>query len=122
LALATEDLLVYTGGATTPAERRGAAQEEDVAFNRNLNADEKLAIVHVDDEELARIRAQLQRLADALLPTESQGMVFDSLTFHLGVSISGRLFFVAEAGMDAAVDITWKRAVSKTAQESTEAI
>jgi hypothetical protein len=75
--------------------------------------DDGLTAVTISDDELLRLKAQVGRIADALADAKSGsgsgGYSVDSITAHLGISASGRFFFIAEAGVEASIEVTWKR-------------
>jgi hypothetical protein len=79
--------------------------------------DEGLRRVAVSDGDLRQLNSQVKRVVQILESQQATGNAdggkrayqVDTITVHLGVSATGRVFFIAEAGMDASIEITWKR-------------
>jgi hypothetical protein len=81
--------------------------------------DDGLTAVTITDDELTRVKQQVERIAGALASAQagSGQYAVDSITAHLGISASGRFFFVAEAGVEASIEVTWKRKPPDAANE-----
>jgi hypothetical protein len=80
---------------------------------RGKKVDEGLTKVALSDEELDRLRGQVQRITSKLEAAgegpDAQKFAVDEITVHVGLSASGHFFFIASAGIEAAVDVTWRR-------------
>jgi hypothetical protein len=115
--LAPDEVYIYTGpdrsgivGGTTPGSDPDPFQEQ---VKRGKSPDGGLAKVTLSDDELDRLRAQVQRITSKLEATghgaDAERFAVDEVTVHVGISASGHFFFVASAGIEAAVDVTWRR-------------
>lgn len=108
--LADDEILVYVGEDDLEPEDQDAFQPE---FGHKRKSAKELGLekVTLTDEELNRLRKQVQRIAGKLGPDTDQDQSFavDSVTLHVGVSASGHFFFIANAGVEAAIDVTWRR-------------
>jgi hypothetical protein len=95
---------VLFGG--NPAPTPGGATEHGW-FNR----DDKLLARRIDEVEadLERVSDQLTRLL-VRLPHQQAGFDLDEVTVSLGFSAQGRVVFIAEAGIEASLQFTFKRA------------
>jgi hypothetical protein len=106
-SLADDEVLVYLGPPDDEDEDVDAFRQD-----RKSAAERSLAKVAITDDELERLRRQVQRIASKLEPggaDKDDRFAVDSVTLHVGVSASGHFFFIANAGIEAAVDITWRR-------------
>lgn len=107
---AKEEVLVYVGPSPT-REDPSSSREEEVLFRRRQADDLGLAKVTLDNEALIRLRDQAQWIAAGIqTPHEDQeakGFVVESVTLHVGLSATGQFFFIG-AGVEAAIDITWR--------------
>jgi hypothetical protein len=61
--------------------------------------------------DFARVSEQLGALVSAL-PSNVSGFEIGELSVELGFSASGKLVFIAEAGVDATVSVTFRRPTS----------
>jgi hypothetical protein len=104
-ALGPDEVLVYVG------EQDAGDADEYPAGIRTLLGGRGVAAVTIDDAELDRLRAQVSRIATKLESDgpKQGGFGIDSITLHVGINASGHFFFVASAGVEAAIDITWTR-------------
>jgi hypothetical protein len=94
---------VVFGGKPTP-EPGVAAQHSAYDALRRLFARD-IEDVRAD---FARVSAQLQALVEAL-PERVSDFEVHELSIELGFSASGRLVFIAEAGVEATVGVTFRR-------------
>jgi hypothetical protein len=94
---------VVFGGKPTPDP--GVAAEH-AAFD----ALRKLFARDIDDvrADFARVSAQLQALVQAL-PDRVADFEVHELSIELGFSATGKLVFIAEAGVEATVGVTFRR-------------
>jgi hypothetical protein len=115
--LSLDEVYVYTGpSARTEVLEIGREGEPD-AFEEHARrgkvTDQGLAKVTLSDEELDRLRGQVQRITSKLEApgdgADAQKFAVDEITVHVGLSASGHFFFIASAGVEAAVDVTWRR-------------
>lgn len=99
--------------------------EETVRSTARRGEDGHLAIVRISDGEIDALRGQVERIvrrlesrqygpaehpaASSAAPADSGHFGVDSITVHVGLSATGHFFFVAGAGVEAAIDITWSR-------------
>lgn len=67
----------------------------------------KLKEVKVDWE---RVSLQMREMIQATQGTQPTGYSLDSVTISLGFNAKGQLVFIAEAGVEATVSVTFKRA------------
>jgi hypothetical protein len=67
--------------------------------------------VEISDAELDRLRRQVGWIAGRLAAPDELNEAFavDSVTLHVGLTASGT-FVWASAGVEVAVDVTWRRA------------
>jgi hypothetical protein len=93
---------VVFGGKPTP--------EPGKAPEHTFDALRKLFARDIDDvkADFTRVTAQLKALVEAL-PTSVSGFEVDELSIELGFSASGKLVFIAEAGVEATVGVTFRR-------------
>jgi hypothetical protein len=61
--------------------------------------------------DFARVSEQLGTLVSAL-PSSVSGFEVDELSIELGFSASGKLVFIAEAGVEATVSVIFRRRTS----------
>jgi hypothetical protein len=57
-----------------------------------------------------RVSAQVKDMVESVTADVPKGFAFESLEISLGFSAEGKLVFVAEAGVEATVSLTFKRA------------
>src|SRR5258708_26788608 len=111
-ALATDEVLVYVGGEDTGGEDSSPYEEQARIGGRRRIKEQGLEVVKIDNAELDRLRSQVSRIATRLEAPEGaqqdKSFGVDSITLHVGLSASGHFFFVASAGVEAAIDITWR--------------
>jgi hypothetical protein len=102
------EVLVYVGQSSHRAGDR-EPEDEQVLFRRGKTDEQGLAKVALSSEELDRLSTQAQQIATGIQTSaqNQHGLVVDSITLHVGLSASGRFFFVG-AGAEAALDITWR--------------
>jgi len=113
--LAGDEIWVYAPSQAAATDAIGAdGFRSKGVFSRH--DDEGLRRVTVSDDELQRVTGQVDRMVGVLDSSATRGKAgsysVDTITVHLGVSATGRFFFVAEAGMEASVEITWKRSTT----------
>ena len=110
LPFAEDEILVYVGELEIEPEEPDAFERHT---RRETSVERGLARVTVTDDELDRLRKQVQRIASKLEPdigTAQDGrFAVGEVTLHVGLSASGQFFFIASAGVEAAIDITWRR-------------
>ena len=111
-SLAADEVLVYVGRQATDT-KEPSPYEEQAGIKRRAIKDQGLEVVRIDDAELDRLRSQVRRIATRLeAPGQGQQdgrFGVDSITLHVGLSASGHFFLVASAGIEAAIDITWRK-------------
>jgi hypothetical protein len=56
-----------------------------------------------------RVSGQIAKLVDATASTRPTGFDLDSIEFSLAFTASGKLAFIAEAGVEASVSVSLKR-------------
>lgn len=57
-----------------------------------------------------KVFGQAQEMIEAAQPESPKGFGLDTVTISLGFNAQGRLVFIAEAGVEATVSVTFKRA------------
>jgi len=111
-ALTADEVLVYVGSQGTNAEDDNPYEEQARIGGRSRIKERGLEVVKIDDAELDRLRSQVSRIATRLEATDGtqhdKSFGVDSITVHVGLSASGHFFLVASAGVEAAIDITWR--------------
>jgi hypothetical protein len=82
----------------------------DAAAQRALPWEPTLRKVEISDEELDRLRRQVGWIAGRLADTDDvdERFAVDAVTLHVGINATGN-FIWASAGVEVAVDVTWKR-------------
>lgn len=108
--LDTVPILVPATYQEEPGEYHGAAQE--TAKEQALWGSSKVKEVKLDKEDYQRICTQVFALVDAqekVTPKSADGFRVDEVTVSLGVHASGGLAFIAEAGVEASIEVTFKR-------------
>jgi hypothetical protein len=109
-ALATDEVLVYVGDQATEVDQTDLYEQPARIIRRRVR-EHGLEVVKIDDAELDRLRNQVRRIASKLEPADGvqqdKGFGVDSITLHIGLSVSGHFFLVASAEVEAAIDITW---------------
>lgn len=112
--LSDDEILVYLGPSGGTSEDGGAPDPfEQQAIFRRKSLEAGLEKVKISDEELDRLRNQVRRIASKLEGDDEtsgtpHGFSVDTVTLHVGINASGQFFFIASAGVEAAVDVTWK--------------
>ena len=109
----SQDVYVYAGvGREIDSD---SPAEEQVRFKPRTS---ELAVVRLEDGEVDRLSAQVGRIVARLQAPQAvvdddakdrSGLVLDEVTVHVGLSATGHFFFVANASVEAALDITWRR-------------
>jgi hypothetical protein len=56
-----------------------------------------------------KVSAQIKEMMDSVVTEVPKGFTFESVEISLGFSAEGKLVFVAEAGVEATVSLTFKR-------------
>jgi hypothetical protein len=109
-----DEVLIYVRQPEAAAEMPEAAAETRDAFEPQFGLPGKRVLqkVEITDEELERLRKQVKRIASKLEASadagEDERFAVDSVTLHVGVTASGN-FVWASAGVEVAVDVTWRR-------------
>jgi hypothetical protein len=72
---------------------------------------EKLFGRQLDDvkADWKKVSGQVKEMMDSVVPEVPKGFTFESVEVKLGFSAEGKLVFVAEAGIEASVSLTFKR-------------
>ena len=111
-ALRSDQIRVYIGDG---GEAGPALEEAEDAFTPQGGFGKPKAgvkTVTISDDELADIRTKVNRILGALATPDggSAGGSYatDTVTLHLGITVGGHFFF-PQAGLEAALDVTWKR-------------
>lgn len=60
-------------------------------------------------KDWARVTAQIKELLDATSERAPSGFALESIEVSLGFSAKGQIVFIAEAGVEASVTVTFKR-------------
>ena len=60
-------------------------------------------------QDWRRVSAQVGQMVESAASAVSKGFSFESVEVSLGFSAEGKLVFVAEAGVEATVSLTFKR-------------
>lgn len=60
-------------------------------------------------DDWRRVSGQVSRLVSATEAQQPEGFHLESVEISLGFTASGRLAFIAEAGVEATVTVTWSR-------------
>ncbi len=110
--LGEDEIRISVGPAEAAAETPEAAPGKPDAFQPHvLGLSRRRAIqkVKISDDELESLRKQVQRIAGKLeASTADDRFAVDSVTLHVGVTATGT-FVWASAGVEVAVDVTWRR-------------
>jgi hypothetical protein len=88
----------------------GQTPTADAAAQPALPWEPTLRKVEISDEELDRLRRQVGWIAGRLADTDDvdERFAVDAVTLHVGINATGN-FIWASAGVEVAVDVTWKR-------------
>ena len=108
LDLDNPDIVVFerpTGLAPGEAEAHGLDGAVDRLFGRSIDK------VRADWD---KTMGQVGRMVEAAGARRPRGYEMDSVAVSLGFNASGRLVFIAEAGIEATVTVTFKRATRRS--------
>jgi len=91
-------------------EPRAAPATQAVEADLGLPWEPTLRKVEISDAELDRLRRQVGWIAGRLADTDDEDERFavDMVTLHVGLTVTGT-FVWASAGVEVAVDVTWRR-------------
>ena len=111
--LSDDEILVYLGPSRSTSDGDDVSDPfEQQAIFRRKSLDAGLEKVKISDDELNRLRNQVKRIASKLEGEDgtsgAHGFFVDTVSLHIGINASGQFFFIASAGVEAAVDVTWK--------------
>jgi hypothetical protein len=95
------DLVVFRVGDSAPAP--GAFQEHAGIVSHYVQ--EPIENLRKD---WSKIAAQVEQMLEPIAQTQG-AFAIDEVEFSLGFSVEGGLYFVAKAGLDAGIKVTWKR-------------
>ncbi len=56
-----------------------------------------------------KVTGQVKEMMDSIVPEVPKGFTFESIEVSLGFSAEGKLVFIAEAGIEASVSLTFNR-------------
>ncbi|MGD0749602.1 MAG: hypothetical protein ABSB68_17555, partial [Acidimicrobiales bacterium] len=97
--MSSGEIYIYAPSAATSADLTASPPSDDPFVAKGISwrrGDTGLVPVTISDDELAALKAQVTRIADALADAKSgsgRGYSVDTITAHLGISASGRFFF-----------------------------
>ena len=100
---ASADLVLFQGKTKLSpgdVQLHGLASLSERVFGRKLN-DVK--------QDWARITTQIKEMLEATSERAPSGFALESIEVSLGFSAQGQIVFIAEAGVEASVTVTFKR-------------
>lgn len=106
--LDSPDVVLFTGQTSLDPGQLELHSLKDKLFGR------KIEDVQADWGKVSR---QVARMLDATTKERPAGFELDTVEISLGFTASGRLAFIAEAGVEASVGITLKRGASANPQQ-----
>lgn len=102
--LQTKEIVLFQGERTlTPGEVELHGFVSDLTgrlFGRSLDEVK---------EDWVKVSGQIKEMVESIVPESPEGFSLENVEVSLGFSATGELVFIAEAGVEASVSISFKR-------------